>query len=1017
MSNEISKSLIIGLGGTGQNVLIALKKRLYKRFGTIPDLIKLISIDADIINEKDDNFSFEYQGKIIKKEIRIDESEQFYFGRVNMKDQLEDGIYKGFVPKNIKSIASKLSSGKGAEGKRIIGKMLLASNYEPVEKFIIGKIEDIISKTSTEYEIEDNETIRVFMAGSFAGGAGSSMFIDISSMLKSSKYKDNIDLVGFFAMPEFYTQYPNQDNALANAYGCFLELDHFQESDTPQIKQIPDSKGKVISERRFDSVYIVQNILSNTTKIKRDTMEDAIAASISNLVSVMGAKGDEIGVNNLQFDDYKMKGKRRGYSSFGICEIVLRREKFKKFIVNKLILNALNEYRTNNFSKDEFDTRRDKFINDNNLDEGIGNEAKTVNKLIDSIYKLDCADLEVFFAEPNVSSNVIEDLKDSYKTYKQSLIEKTNGLKLAYDAYILDDSIDEKGIEQKGIISELKKLLAELLYANGGLSRTKLFSESFVSHLSEMRKWLNAEISEHEDAISQIEDIQLSNIYEEIKGKQKGWFKKGQIKDLIENYSYIVSSAHDENSFRTHYLEIIRKQKAIEVYKKLISIVNEYYYKDGNTSSGKVSVFEKSINEAINNLGLNIRQFIAANNKPFNKINIEVNYFLIKVLENKNISQEITKNNPINVADFLFKNPNTNNLINDLKDILMKNVNNSETILSKLNDNSFTIDDLINKYKDTIIRIGSKETGYNKISLKNGLISEINNNLPIMWKYHRMNVPHEGGKVKLPELVAIIGSFDGQKNGNGFLSYDVISKFKGLPSKISQNSYSNVATNNPNILSIYIQEHAVPAFVLANMENYKKDYIDLSKSSTSYYHTDIRYEKYVSDIFPKKNNEKFLQLWVIGFITGLIFNKRAGYYVKSKSGAKGTDVKCFDDSNPKGKNDRVLAFEYFSESDNFPNEIKEKYEKMLDRDKQKLRKQLLEYLHSTIYSRSNLGKFKKSLNDNEIELLFKEEKMLIKIGLDDLGMHSRDFIKDSLSDEELEDYKQYLFDLGAEEVF
>ena len=93
MANEISKSLIIGIGGTGQNILIALKKRLYQRFGTIPDLIKLISIDADIINEKDDNFSFEYQGKIIEKEIRIDESEQYYFGRVNMKDQLEDGIY------------------------------------------------------------------------------------------------------------------------------------------------------------------------------------------------------------------------------------------------------------------------------------------------------------------------------------------------------------------------------------------------------------------------------------------------------------------------------------------------------------------------------------------------------------------------------------------------------------------------------------------------------------------------------------------------------------------------------------------------------------------------------------------------------------------------------------------------------------------------------------------------------------------------------------------------------------
>ena len=76
MAKEISKSLIIGMGGTGQKIIIALKKRLYERFGEIPDLIKMISVDADGIKEKDENFKYEFQGEVKNQKIFIEESEQ-----------------------------------------------------------------------------------------------------------------------------------------------------------------------------------------------------------------------------------------------------------------------------------------------------------------------------------------------------------------------------------------------------------------------------------------------------------------------------------------------------------------------------------------------------------------------------------------------------------------------------------------------------------------------------------------------------------------------------------------------------------------------------------------------------------------------------------------------------------------------------------------------------------------------------------------------------------------------------
>ncbi|MBQ3734423.1 MAG: hypothetical protein II859_10735 [Bacteroidales bacterium] len=40
MAKNISKTLIIGLGGTGQTVIREIKKRMLRTYGEIPDLVK-----------------------------------------------------------------------------------------------------------------------------------------------------------------------------------------------------------------------------------------------------------------------------------------------------------------------------------------------------------------------------------------------------------------------------------------------------------------------------------------------------------------------------------------------------------------------------------------------------------------------------------------------------------------------------------------------------------------------------------------------------------------------------------------------------------------------------------------------------------------------------------------------------------------------------------------------------------------------------------------------------------------
>ncbi|MBE0652365.1 MAG: hypothetical protein IH594_01125, partial [Bacteroidales bacterium] len=45
-SKFVSRSLIIGLGGSGQNIIKEVRKRIYEKYGEIPRLIDFLAIDT-----------------------------------------------------------------------------------------------------------------------------------------------------------------------------------------------------------------------------------------------------------------------------------------------------------------------------------------------------------------------------------------------------------------------------------------------------------------------------------------------------------------------------------------------------------------------------------------------------------------------------------------------------------------------------------------------------------------------------------------------------------------------------------------------------------------------------------------------------------------------------------------------------------------------------------------------------------------------------------------------------------
>jgi hypothetical protein len=101
------------------------------------------------------------------------------------------------------------------------------------------------------------------------------------------------------------------------------------------------------------------------------------------------------------------------------------------------------------------------------------------------------------------------------------------------------------------------------------------------------------------------------------------------------------------------------------------------------------------------------------------------------------------------------------------------------------------------------------------------------------------------------------------------------------------------------------------------------------------------------------------------------------------------------------------------QNDDFRIEIEVRYDEMFERDKPSLIKDLLEYFHVKINDRDNIGKEYKSLDDTEKQLLLKERKKLVEIGIYDLKMKDADFIDEAIKKTGGKKYEQHIQELQS----
>ena len=308
-------ALVIGLGGTGQWILTFLKKDLLEsNQGVMPSNVKLLAFDTIAQPEANEkgasagdgdevrigsigllpNDEFVHLGKKSPDIFHWAEGIARYDKHAHLAEWFQAEEYIRALPKD----AFNLSTGAGAI--RQFGRMAIINDLsQPDKSAIWSRIREEMKKIKGGAEATNK--LEVIIVGSFAGGTGAGMFIDMAVLLReiaqsSLGDKNKFIVRGFFVLPSAFGLSGQGERDLemqARSFAAWRELDRFMiKSPNSGLRSIPyhashsTLKAIPVDTRPFDACYLVDSHRSNNS-LNTVSPDEGIYPSIADVVSAI----------------------------------------------------------------------------------------------------------------------------------------------------------------------------------------------------------------------------------------------------------------------------------------------------------------------------------------------------------------------------------------------------------------------------------------------------------------------------------------------------------------------------------------------------------------------------------------------------------------------------------------------------------------------------------------------------------------------------------------------------------
>lgn len=341
-------TVVIGLGGTGYGALLKLKKRFVDAYGSVPPIIRFLSIDT---TENAEGAAASPDGP----EVQLDHHEKYVL-QVGSPANLLNGAnphIDEWWPPEIPTQAIIAGAGQV----RARGRLALFAKAGEIFGWLGRAFDDVRNIRNQkqmhyeQFQLSARSGVEVHIVGSLAGGTGSGIFLDIAFIARHLAGGDEqSNFTGTLLLPRFFSKLAGVALVKPNAYGALKEIEHLSTSKTPFHINYGLHRVEV-SRPPFDLVYLIDSLNEQGRAV--DTPGDLHTLIADGLYIQIGSQIGADAANAI--DNIKtqiavanrVKGKSPQYCSFGVASLTmpsfdaLMFEDAKRLVIEDLLNGAV----------------------------------------------------------------------------------------------------------------------------------------------------------------------------------------------------------------------------------------------------------------------------------------------------------------------------------------------------------------------------------------------------------------------------------------------------------------------------------------------------------------------------------------------------------------------------------------------------------------------------------------------------------------------------------------------------
>lgn len=819
MPTKIKRCLYIGLGGTGMNALLHTKKMFVETYGEVPPMIGFLGIDTD-----GDAYKKELPSKYGLVSLAPNEQTPILVEDAQAAYTTSRQHFPWVHPDNIFALVAMK---RGAGQIRSNGRFALVCNFDLLMNKVrdaVNRITDASIKTNPKYDADFVGEVEVHMVFSMCGGTGAGTFINMAYVVRAVLAKCKI--TGYAVLPDVFESMSQfgMERVKPNTYGSIVDLDYFMHlNGTEGMKFDYVTSTQDIKDRPFSAFFFIDNRNSGGDSYSNiDQITEMISLALVTSSGELSGSVDSVTDNmekSIMNGNGNVGNKRAWVSGMGACEILFRGSDMCEINALKNARRIIQRMTNNNQDAD--------IIVNNWIDSPEVNIRENGGAENDNV---------IDFILPKRPKFPLEDIDDD-----QNAMSSVNGY-IESVARPKDKDVQSKVQELKSrVMPELHKLVIRSVNQEGGIGLAKEVLDGLKKQVLLFREEMDNEKEEltgkqpvFENAVS----VASTDLKET---SAKFWKRKSTVDDLRDT---VCNAAM---ALAVNIREIKRREAAFSFFSSLLQEIDEELKVVDNVDK-KLNAVNETLGNRIASLQNNVKRTNAAS-------------FQIDLAKQT-----------IHTIGF--------------------------------NDQEIQIIDLLNSmaYKDKLYDIGDKPA--EEIE---GMLMDYTRNLPTARKWEATTIddvmkqmdkdnPNELDRILCMALTKAQPLLNISTRGE--VGYTIAHfTYVGVPMESTilkeNNRLENLAGGNKinytllgmnDRVIIYNQIGVVPAYFIADLQNYRQKYEHCPIFSHFDYILYNKMQKEGFSLMPVKDDGlRDIEMWVKGFVFGLIKNENNKYYVKNKT--------------------------------------------------------------------------------------------------------------------------------------